>query len=42
MAVARDQSVKFLLDTNVISEVRKRDRPDAKLSDQSPNRHRYS
>ena len=31
-AVARDQSVKFLLDTNVISEIRKRGRADASVA----------
>jgi len=30
--MARDQSVKFLLDTNVISEIRKRDRADANVA----------
>ena len=30
--MARDQSVKFLLDTNIISEIRKRDRADANLA----------
>ena len=31
-AMARDQSVKFLLDTNVISKIRKRDRADVNVA----------
>jgi predicted nucleic acid-binding protein len=30
--MARDQSLKFLLDTNIISEIRKRDRADASVA----------
>jgi hypothetical protein len=30
--MARDQSLKFLLDTNIISEIRKRDRADARVA----------
>ena len=30
--MARGQSLKFLLDTNIISEIRKRDRADASLA----------
>ena len=30
--MARDQSLKFLLDTNIISEIRKRDRADGRVA----------